>query len=166
MSKKYYLKISNMSLNELKTEYNSCVNQEKKNMIKHVAKHKKQQTKQNKEKSIEQNINTIIAHKNKKNNEQETKKLIMKRGHMEKYWESNQAETSNMESHYRTEIERDYTNNKLMERLNSELDSKINEPKKAHTILKPYDTQDDDSCEDSYESEVPINNFSSKRLIH
>ena len=112
-----------------------------------------------------------------KNNDDERKKLEQKRGHMEQYWESNQTREKELEPQYKLEVERDYTNNKLMERLNCELDFRINEKKKSKEICKPYENDDDDD-DDLYKqkilhnkSNVPVKsnvptNFSSKRLIH
>jgi hypothetical protein len=189
MSDSYCSKIMKMSLEDLKSEYYNCSSSDKakKEIIKQVARRKKEilnDQKRSKHKKedyeVNQNINKILSYKQKIAGEQqqEREKLVQKRGHMERYWESNQTREKELEPHYKLEVERDYTNNKLMERLNSELDCKINEKKKSKEILKPYDNDDDEMYEKSHnlnvptnsnyntKLEAPVNNFSSKRLIH
>lgn len=157
----YCEKLMKMSLKELKVEYYTCnpKNIAQKEMIKQIAKKKKQTQeleKQKKEKNdIGKNINTILKAKSK-NEVDET--FIKKRGKMEKVWESHQTRFSNLEPQYKEEVEKDFTNNKLMERLNCEVDFRVNGNRKKE-ILKPYDDIDDDSDDDKYIS-------TAKRLIH
>jgi hypothetical protein len=151
-----------MSLEELKIEYYSCddKNVAQKDIIKQIANKKKLAMKHAKEEKIKKTINDdldTILKSQQKHKPDET--FIKRRGHMERFWESHKTRFSNLEPQYKEEVEKDFTNNKLMERLNCEVDFRVNGNKKKE-ILKPYDDCDDyDSEEESYKN-------SAKRLIH
>lgn len=70
---------------------------------------------------------------------------------------------------YASEIEKDFSNNKLMERMNGELDFRIHGADKD-VVSRPY--MQDDGGENNYASikrfkkhSIPSNNFSSKRML-
>jgi hypothetical protein len=151
-----------MSLEELKIEYYSCDNKNvaQKDMIKQIARKKKlakQMAKEEKEKNdINSSINTILK---SQHSHKPDETFVKKRGSMERVWESHKTRFGNLEPQYREEVENDFTNNKLMERLNCEVDFRINGKVKKE-ILKPYDDKEDyDSEEESYTN-------SARRLIH
>lgn len=158
----YCEKLMKMSLEELKVEYYSCddKNVAQKDIIKQIAKKKKLAMKLAKEEKEKKTINAgidIILKSKQKQKPDNT--FIKKRGNMERCWESHQTRFGNLEPQYKEEVEKDFTNNKLMERLNCEVDFRINGNKKKE-ILKPYDDREDyDSEEESYKN-------SAKRLIH
>jgi len=98
--------------------------------------------------------------------------VIKKRGNMEKYWESNQN-TDKIDPKFVKKIGNDFSNNKLMERLNCELDFRINSdmPKnfedRSDDIIKPYSNDDNGNFKDFQKYSVPtldkkITSFSSK----
>lgn len=161
----YCEKLMKMSLEELKVEYYSCddKNVAQKEIIKQVANKKKAQKEKQKEMkelkklklSQKNDINTILKSK-QKSKPDET--FIKKRGHIEQYWESHQTRFGGLEPQYREEVEKDFTNNKLMERLNCEVDFRVNGNKKKE-ILKPYDDNDDNSDDER-------NVIGARRLIH
>lgn len=158
----YCEKLIKMSLEELKIEYYSCddKNVAQKDIIKQIAKKKKLAIKlakiEKEKKTISAGIDTILKAKQKQKPDET---FIKKRGKMEQCWESHQTRFGNLEPQYKTEVEKDFTNNKLMERLNCEVDFRINGKKKKE-ILKPYDDRDDyDSEEEAYQN-------SARRLIH
>lgn len=158
----YCEKLMKMSLEELKIEYYSCndKNIAQKDIIKQIAKKKKLAIKLAKEKeekkTIHSDIDLILKSKQKKKPDDT---FVKKRGHMEKCWESHQTRFGDLEPQYKEEVEKDFTNNKLMERLNCEVDFRVNGNKKKE-ILKPYDDKDDyDSEEEAYQN-------SARRLVH
>lgn len=169
-NKAEYDKLNDMSLKQLKHEYKKCKSDDtRKNIIKKIVK-KKLVEKELMEKEINEKVNNLIRIKDIHEKENKIKKLkdfekIMKqRGYMEKVWESNRK-TKQIDTKFKIELENDFTNNKLMERLNSELGFRINE-KKSKEIIKPfyqYSNSKEDS--DSESKDEPITNFSSKRLI-
>jgi hypothetical protein len=133
MDKNLFNKYIDMSLTNLKKEYKKCDkdNTSKRNMLKTIIKkHIKKNTSQDDKSKFDQ-INKL-----KKINH-----LVEKRGHMEKHWESHK-QNDNSNSVLQDEINMDFSNNKLMERLNCELDFRINE-KKSKEIIKPYEMYGD-----------------------
>lgn len=159
----YCEKLMKMSLEQLKIEYYSCdkKNVAQKEMIKQIAKKKKNAKlleKQKKEKTdFTANICTILKSK-KTQKPDET--FVKKRGKIEQLWESHATRFGNLEPQYREEVEKDFTNNKLMERLNCEVDFRINGKPNKKEILKPYDDKND------YDSEEEHFLNSAKRLVH
>lgn len=159
----YCDKLMKMSLKELKTEYYKCdpQNTVQKEIIKQIANKKKiALKKQNEEekmllskKIINNNIDIILKSKLPSDDT-----FVKKRGKMEQYWESHRTRFSKLEPQYREEVEKDFTNNKLMERLNCEVDFRVNGNRKKE-ILKPYDDQNDFS-----DSEQEI--IGARKLIH
>ena len=91
----------------------------------------------------------------------EMEKILERRGKMEKHWESNRE---GLDNKFKQELEQDFTNNKLMERLNCELDFRINEKKSKDTI-KPYSEMVGGNYTEFKKNSIP-KNFSSKRLLH
>lgn len=154
----YCEKLMKMSLEELKIEYYSCddKNTAQKDIIKQIANKKKLAKKNAKKdnKNINIDIDIILKSKQKVDNT-----FIKKRGHMEKCWESHKTRFGDLEPQYKEEVEKDFTNNKLMERLNCEVDFRINGNKKKE-ILKPYDDIED------YNSEEEAYQNSARRLVH
>lgn len=159
----YCEKLMKMSLEELKVEYYSCAdkNVAQKDMIKQIARKKKlakQMAKETKEKNdIDASINTILK---SQQSHKPDETFVKKRGNMERVWESHKTRFGNLEPQYREEVEKDFTNNKLMERLNCEVDFRINGKVNKKEILKPYDDKED------YDSEEEAYTNSARRLIH
>lgn len=146
----YCEKLMKMSLAELKKEYYNCDSDDnaQKDVIRQIALKKKSML--NKQK-IEANLKTILKSKESTNDNT----LVQKRGKNEKHWEMHQ---NKIESHYKEEIKKDFTNNKLMERLNCEVDFRINGNRKKE-IEKPYDDHEEEEIEENYKR-------SARRLIH
>lgn len=159
----YCEKLMRMTLEELKVEYYSCddKNVAQKELIKQIAKKKKfakEMAKVEKEKKdYNSSINLILKEKSK-NPTDDT--FIKRRGKIEQMWESHKTRFGNLEPQYKEEVEKDFTNNKLMERLNCEVDFRINGKKKKE-ILKPYD-----EVEEETDSEEELYKKSARRLIH
>jgi len=176
MDKGIYNKFLNMSSTELKKEYQKCDDSEiiKKKMLKKIIMDKKEITmKQYDEQQLQKNVDKQIDNliRMKEMNEQkkqlskmkEFEKIMKQRGNMEQYWESHKT-VSKIDPLYKNEVENDFTNNKLMERLNCELDFRINDGQKTRDFIKPYDMTNEGNL--LKDEDVPINNFSSKRLLH
>lgn len=178
MDKGVYNKFLRMTLKELKNEYYQCDKSDmiKKNILKKIITNKQEIEKNeiSKEKKIKSDIDEKVDNliKLKEINEQkkhlakikEFENLMKQRGEMEKCWESNKT-TSKIDPRYKTEVETDFTNNKLMERLNCELDFRINDKQKSRDFIKPYDTSNNGNLIELDDTDVPVNNFSSKRLL-
>lgn len=83
------------------------------------------------------------------NNKEKTYDLIKeKRGKMENVWGTDEL----YDPKYSKYMEEDYANNKMMERLNNEIDFRLNE-NKCIKIIKPYDNMSDNNdSDDSDES--------------
>ena len=116
---------------------------------------------------IDDRVNALIKIKeikdkrHKADKMEELERVLEKRGKMEKYWEANKKGIYNK---FKTELEQDFTNNKLMERLNCELDFRINEEKTKETI-KPYSELTDGNYNEFKRQSIP-KNFSSRRMLH
>lgn len=141
-------KISQMSLSDLRLEYEKSDNQTVKKIIKkRILEQEKYEKRTQKE--SDKYLDEIIRMKEesmKKKKHQDFVEIYSQRGKMEKYWEKNQ-ETKKIDPKFKMELEKDTCNNKLMERLNSELDFRLNEKKKImgkKRIIKPYDESDND----------------------
>ena len=171
MNNGIYEKYHQMSISQLKEEYYKCNDDNKKDKVKKqmigkIIKNKiDDENKLNQQLQQETNkyLDVIIQSKHKKElmNKQ---KLIEKRGPMESCWDSIQS----IDPKFKSELEQDYTNNKLMERLNSELDFRINETKNKD-VMRPYSSQDEGNYIDYNKNQKktqPSTNFSSKRMIH
>jgi hypothetical protein len=170
-----YDKIKEMSLSQLKKEYHSCDEDDnvKKQILKKLIKNKihedaKQEAfNKSMQNEIDDRVNALIKIKeikdkqHKANKMEELERVLEKRGKMEKYWEANKKGIDNK---FKTELEQDFTNNKLMERLNCELDFRINEEKTKETI-KPYSELTDGNYNEFKRQSIP-KNFSSRRMLH
>jgi len=170
-----YNKVSNMSLLELKEEYYKCDDDDtvKKQILKTLIKNKKIEDKQKElyEKKLkadtDKTLTRIIKLKEIREREkklEEYENIMQKRGNMEKHWESHK-EQHQIDPRFKTELEQDYTNNKLMERLNSELDFRINEKSKSQDVVKPYSSMTDGNYIEFEKNTISPTNFSSKRLL-
>ncbi len=175
MEKGLYNKVANMTLLELKEEYYLCDDDDtvKKQILKKLIKNKKideEKKKINDEKlraDVDKNLSKIIKLKEMREREkkiEEYENLMKKRGTMEKYWESNKGEKM-IDPRFKTELEQDHTNNKLMERLNCELDFRINEKTKSRDVVKPYSSANDGNYVEFEKTAITPTNFSSKRLL-
>ncbi len=89
--------------------------------------------------------------------------IIKKRGNMEQYWESNQK-TKQMDPKFVKEISTDHSNNKLMERLNCELDFRIYGEKSNDDIIKPYSNSDEGNFRDFEKYSIPATSFVPKKF--
>lgn len=177
-----YDQIKNMSIDELKDEYYNCTSNDrvKKQMLKKlimskisIEKQKKKEQQKEKEKQlieekeltdeINKSIDKLINLKKTAEKEKSMKKLkslepvITKRGKMEQYWESNQN-TNQIDPKFVKEIGVDHSNNKLMERLNCELDFRINGDK-SEDIVKPYSNSDDGNFKEFEKYAIPTTSF-------
>jgi len=84
-----------------------------------------------------------------KNKEKRMEPIIKKRGNLEKYWETSKS-CDWSDPRFNKELNGDQSNNKMMERLNCELDFRVNKKKKkTSNIIKPYDDSDDNDDSDS-----------------
>jgi hypothetical protein len=105
---------------------------------------------------------THIDESHKKKLIGDKQRIMARRGNMEKYWESNQNVTM-ADPKFTHELETDFTNNKLMERLNTELDYRIHDNKGRRKIMdKPYaevDCGDYASVKDFNKYSVPRDDF-------
>lgn len=170
-----YDKIKEMTLVQLKKEYRSCdeTDNVKKQILKKLIQNKIQEDAKNKslnksmQDEINDKLNALIKIKeikdkqHKLNKMAELEKVLEKRGKMEKYWESN---NKGLDNKFKTELEQDFTNNKLMERLNCELDFRINDDRSKDTI-KPYSEADGGNYTEFKRQSIP-KNFSSRRMLH
>lgn len=180
MSTNKFNQFQNMSISELKDEYYKCddiTNSVKKQILKKLIKLKMSNEKEEKkllEKRIEQQkkadeelnkkMDNIIKMRELAERDKKIKldPIIKKRGNMEQYWESNQV-TQKIDPRLKNEIETDHSNNKLMERLNCELDFRINE-ERSKNVIKPFSTQDSGNFKEFEKYSVPPNDFSNRRL--
>lgn len=156
-----------MSLEDLEKELKKCDNIEyfKKGILQKLI-NKKLRELEKKEIEFKNKINDkvekLLKIKEIKENESQLKKLkefdklISKRESPEKQLQ--------IDPKLKEPVEFDCLNNKLMERLNSELDFRIHGAK-TKEIMKPYDITE---CDGYWKEEEknPINSFSSKRLLH
>lgn len=156
-----------MSLKDLRKELKRCDNIEyfKKGILQKLI-NKKLKEQEKKEIEFKNEINDKVEKllKIKEINENESQlkklkefdKLISERKSAEKQLQ--------IDPKLKESVEFDYLNNKLMERLNSELDFRVHGAK-TKEIMKPYDITE---CNGYWKDEEknPINNFSSKRLLH
>ncbi len=175
MDKGIYNKFLRMTLKELKNEYYQCDKSDmiRRNILKKIILNK-QEIGTNKEKKIKNDIDEKVENLIKLKEISDQKKhlakmkefeiLMKQRGEMEKCWEFNKA-TSKIDPRYKNEVETDFTNNKLMERLNCELDFRINDNQKLRDFIKPYDTSNNGNLIELDNIDVPVNNFSSKRML-
>lgn len=188
-----YDQIKNMSIDELKDEYYNCSQNDKvkKEMLKKlikskitIEKQKRQQMLINSEKQkkeekclsdkINKSIDKLINLKNHSETIKQSQKLktlepiIKKRGNMEQYWESNQN-TKGVDPKFVKEIGVDHSNNKLMERLNCELDFRIfgdkNENNVENDIVKPYSNSEEGNFKDFEKYSIPITSFVPRKNI-
>lgn len=152
----------NMSLDKLKDEYYNCDDKVTKMILKKIIKQKSEQRKIKKEKS-DAIIDNLILLKTKhieKRITSEKQQVYQKRGPMEQHWESHKTDRA-IDPKFKNELTSDLTNNKLMERLNIELDFRIN-GKKEKIIDKPYidsDYGDYLSVKDFDRYAIPRNSF-------
>lgn len=170
MNKGMYDKFSKMDILQLKEEYYKCDDDDKvsKKIIKSFIKSK---NKENKANDISaSSLNKIINLKKKSDMEkkelQDKERILNKRGAMEKYWHSPADDKMGIDPRFKTELEMDHTNNKLMERLNCELDFRTDDVK-LKDIQKPYfDGGGGNYADASFEkTSISPTSFSSKRLL-
>lgn len=177
-----YDQINNMSVKELKSEYYNCSDSDtvKKQILKKIIRNKilserekKKEEKQEDEKiqkEINEKLNNLIKIKENAEKDKHKKKLkeldpvIKTRGNMEQYWESNQNIDS-IDERFRPEIELDHSNNKMMERLNFELDFRIH-GERSKDVIKPYSGADDGNFKEFEKYSIPVNSFSRKIPKH
>ena len=175
MNSGMYEKVCSMDILELKEEYYKCDDDDKvkKQILKKMIKNKQldEKNRQNREDKIKSNIDKNLSKliKLKEIREREKKieeyeNIMKKRGPMEKHWESHKEEHT-IDPRFKTELEQDHTNNKLMERLNCELDFRINETRKSKDVVKPYSSVNDGNFVNFEKSSITPTNFSSKRLL-
>lgn len=130
-----YDQIKNMSINELKDEYYNCSidDQVKKQIIKKLIKSKNTQKK---DKKVEVRKDTDITNLTEKINKSIDKLFSLKKN--VEYCEKTETKTKEKEPIKKIGI--DYSNNKLMERLNCELDFRVygTKPSDIDNIIKPY----------------------------
>ena len=152
-----------MSLKDLEKELKKCDNVEyfKKGILQKLI-NKKLREQEKKEMEFKNKINDkvekLLKIKKIKENESQLKKLkefdklISKR---------ESAKQLQIDPKLKDPIELDYLNNKLMERLNSELDFRVRGGK-TKEIMKPYDITE---CNGYWKEEEknPINNFNSNK---
>jgi hypothetical protein len=99
----------------------------------------------------------------------------------DKEYKKNIKWNNKVDPKYTTEVKNDFANNKLMDRMNSELAFRLNGRKS--TVIKPYSQKYDDSSDDDsgnvdeiYDTDyvsinkfknygIPADNFSSRRLL-
>lgn len=179
-----YDEFINMTLDELKDEYYMCKdkNQVKRNILKKIIKERMSNDK-NKQKNpkllnykndnedemkikrnIDKSIYKLISLKEQEE-ERKIKKLeplLEKRGNMEQYWESNQN-LEEIDSRFIKEINTDYANNKLMERLNCELDFRIYGDNSKNDIIKPYSNKEEGNFKDFEKYSIPTTTFNPKK---
>ena len=172
-----YEQINNMTLKELKDEYYGCSDTDnvKKQILKKLIKNKIQIEKEqaviekNLQDDIDKKLDNLIKMKENTEKDKKNKKLkeldqvIKKRGNMEQYWESNQ-QTDKIDPRFKPEIELDHSNNKLMERLNYELDFRIHGTK-TKDVIKPYSGTDDGNFKDFEKYSIPTDNFSTQKMM-
>lgn len=182
-----------MTLEELKDEYYNCKDKDKvkKQILKKIIKErieKEKQQKELREREIKKNkssdsgnnsdnnsnsktselIDKLINLKNNAEKEKQIKKIkdlepvIQKRGNMEQYWESYQNEKE-IDKRFIKEINIDHSNNKLMERLNGELDFRIHGDHSKDDIIKPYSDLNEGNYKDFEKYTIPISSFTQKR---
>lgn len=172
-----YDQIQNMSLDQLKKEYRSCSENDtvKKQILKKIIRSKLEIEKENKKiddqmkDDIDKKLNNLI--KAKENTEKDKKshklkeldQIIKKRGQMEQYWENNQT-LEKIDERFKPEIEYDHANNKLMERLNFELDFRIH-GEKTKDIIKPYSNQDGGNYKDFEKYSIPTDTFETNKIL-
>lgn len=108
---------------------------------------------------ITKSIDKLISLKESKKVE-DLAPVINKRGNMEQYWESHQ-QAKKIDPRFIKEISTDHSNNKLMERLNCELDFRIyGDPSKDNSdIIKPYSNSDDGNFKDFEKYCIPATSF-------
>jgi hypothetical protein len=152
----------NMSLAKLKDEYYKCDDKVAKMILRKIIKQKSEQQKIKKEKSdaIIDDLILLKSRSAEKHIVSEKQQVYQKRGPMEQHWESHKS-NSTIDPKFKNELNSDLTNNKLMERLNIELDFRIN-GKKEKIIDKPYvdsDYGDYLSVRDFDRYAIPKNNF-------
>ncbi len=167
-----YEQIKNMSISELKEQYYECSDSDtvKKQILKKLIKNKIKiekeyaiEEKQMKD-DIDKKLDNLIKMKENTEKDKKNKQLkgieqiIKKRGNMEQYWESNQ-QTDKIDPRFKPEIELDHSNNKLMERLNYELDFRIH-GQKTKDVIKPYSGTDDGNYKEFEKYSIPTDNFS------
>lgn len=138
-----------MPIRELIKEYKNCDphNEAKKIILNKIIKEKIDIINKNKQ-EFNNNLNDMIN--SRKQKESDNKK--------EKHTQVDQR--------FKQHLEHDFKNNKLMERLNIELDFRVNGIDEK-SIVKPYadvDCGDFVSVKDFDSSSIPKNNFSSRRL--
>lgn len=174
MNRGMYERVSNMDILELKEEYYKCDDDDKvkKQILKKMIKNKQleEKNKQIKEDKIrmdaDKSLSRLIKIKQIREREkkiEEYENIMKKRGSMEKHWESHQGE-NRIDPRFKTELEQDHTNNKLMERLNCELDFRINDGQKSRDIIKPY-SMAGGNYNNFEKLSIPPTSFSSKRLL-
>lgn len=176
MSSKYE-QIKNMSLIQLKKEYNTCSSDDtvKKQILKKIIKNKLEIEKKNKKldndmkNDIDTKLNNLIKAKENTEKDKKAKKvkeldqIIKKRGNMEQYWENTQT-LEKIDDRFKPEIEHDHANNKLMERLNFELDFRIH-GEKTKDVIKPYSNQDGGNYKDFEKYSIPTDNFETNKIL-
>jgi hypothetical protein len=159
-------------IKELNYNLNKCKDPITKIVIKDILDkkikiHKNIKSKNLLEKEIESKLDKIIETENQdeaykkilKENEEENYKKTEKKQN-DKYW------NKTIDSKYKEQVEGDMANNKLMERLNSELDFRVHGHDKK-TIIKPFfqhDSDDEDDYKKITSKYVKINKFTNHTI--
>jgi hypothetical protein len=127
--------LRNKSLKDLRRELLECSDKPiKKSLIKKLIKEKEKE----KEKVNEKEDELIFSECSEDNNDETLSKLIELNKEKEIVeTDNNQYFKSPYDNKFKKEIEKDYTNNKLLDRMNSELDFRIN-GKQQKIFDKPY----------------------------
>ncbi len=102
-----------------------------------------------------------LINENEKDNIE--KVLDKKRGKNEKYWRTKDNASSSIDPKYAKYVEQDHANNKLMERLNCEVDFRLDgEGHRKCQIIKPFENNmsDNDNLTDTFATFEPIGNKS------
>lgn len=126
------------------------------------------------EEKVENALEVLMEQKEEEEEEAEAYQRILNDNIREKQKERHDRENNRKwnkraDPKYAREVEKDFANNKLMERMNSELDFRIHGPDKSH-MSKAFSQDDEDngdyvSVKKFKKYGIPSDNFSSKRML-
>ena len=173
MATETYDKTLQMSILDLKEEYYKCDDDQvvKKEILKKLIRKKLEEEKIKKQEmarkksiansthNVDNDIQQIMKSQQRKRNLQN---IIAMRGKLEDKWES--VHTVQIDQRFQEHVTNDSANNKLMERLNCELDFRVNDNRNPNEVMKAYSSVDDGNYKE-LEKMPPLQNFSSMRLI-
>lgn len=159
------MNIKSKTLNELRKELLECNNQPiKKAIIEKLIKTKTSESKTNisKEKKTEQNKNIVF---NDSDSDYECDDSLNKLIELNTEQDNKYFQIP-MDDKYKCEIEKDHANNKLLDRMNSELNFRIH-GKQEKIFDKPYTNIDDNFApvNTEYTEPKPLNKSVNKRML-